>query len=356
MTDILVVRFGSLGDLCLLAWSLGSLARATAHGGGPPREVALVTKAAFAPLLARVPGVVRVEALPDGGLDDLARLARRLRPLRARVVVDAHGVLRSRLLLAMLGRRPRRRLAKHTAARLALLWLRRRPPALRLTMRDRFDALLTDLLPGCRLDPRPRPPLAGLAAPRGDEGARPRLGIAPGARWDPKRWPEARFAALLRAFRAASDAPVSVFLGPREETWYDGGELARTVAALPDVATVRGRDLVDLAGDLSACDVLVTNDSGLMHLAEATGTPVVALFGPTVREFGYAPTLPRSRLLEVPLFCRPCSRNGRRACWRRDHACLRRIDVERVLSEVLALRSWPAPGGAPPPCGEGDRA
>jgi ADP-heptose:LPS heptosyltransferase len=88
---------------------------------------------------------------------------------------------------------------------------------------------------------------------------------------------------------------------------------------------------------------VVTNDSGLMHVAEAVGTPVVALFGPTVRGFGYFPSLPRSAVLETNgLECRPCSRNGRRPCWRGDHACLTRIDSEAALARVDALGPWRA--------------
>jgi heptosyltransferase-2 len=80
--------------------------------------------------------------------------------------------------------------------------------------------------------------------------------------------------------------------------------------------------------------VVVTNDSGLLHLSEAVGTPVVALFGPTVREFGYFPRLGASAALEVPLECRPCSRNGKRPCHRGDLACLERIEVGAVLERV----------------------
>ncbi len=73
-----------------------------------------------------------------------------------------------------------------------------------------------------------------------------------------------------------------------------------------------------------------TNDSGLLHLAEAAGTPVLAFFGPTVRQFGYFPCLDDSEVLEVELDCRPCSRNGKRPCHREDLACLREITPDRA--------------------------
>jgi ADP-heptose:LPS heptosyltransferase len=82
------------------------------------------------------------------------------------------------------------------------------------------------------------------------------------------------------------------------------------------------------------------------------GTPVVAMFGPTVRAFGYAPSLPRSVLLEIDdLPCRPCSRNGKRPCHRGDLACLVRLEPDLVWQHAAAAGAWPgalAPGALAP--------
>jgi heptosyltransferase-2 len=72
-------------------------------------------------------------------------------------------------------------------------------------------------------------------------------------------------------------------------------------------------------------------------MAEAVGTPVLALFGPTVREFGYFPIRPGSRVMERSLDCRPCSRNGKRPCHRGDLACLRDIPPDEVLAALSAM-------------------
>jgi ADP-heptose:LPS heptosyltransferase len=129
---------------------------------------------------------------------------------------------------------------------------------------------------------------------------------------------------------------VRLFLGPQEESWYRGGPLAAAATAA-GAEVVRGLPLPEVAARLAGCAALVTNDSGLLHLAEAVGTPVVALFGPTVRAFGYAPHLPASRLLETDLDCRPCSRNGKRPCRRGDLACLERLDPAVVLAATAPL-------------------
>lgn len=332
MREILVVRFGSLGDVCLLGWTLSRLAPAAAAG---ECRVTLVTKPAFADLAERFAGVGRVVPLPGHDLAALGALARTLRRERWDHVLDAHGVLRSHALLALLGRRPTARIAKHTVARLRLLRGGGLDPSLTRTMRDRFDALLPPLAPlGLAVA---APPLASLAAGT----ATTALGLAPGAQWESKRWPDERFAAVLEAFRKRSPAPVRIFLGPRE-TWFADSPLAAAIAAAGGVEVYRDRSLTEVATALAGCRVVVCNDSGLMHVAEAVGTPVVALFGPTVRAFGYFPSLPGSTVLEVDhLDCRPCSRNGKRECWRGDLACLRSIGAEPALTAIYARGPWP---------------
>ncbi|HPF70198.1 MAG TPA: glycosyltransferase family 9 protein [Candidatus Krumholzibacteria bacterium] len=334
MRSILVIRFGALGDLCLLA---GALARAARAPGAAGRRVTLVTKAAFAPLLAEAAGVDRVIGF-SGGLGDLAALAGRLRRERFDTVIDAHHILRGHLLLVLMGRRPDARLAKDTAARLAVLRGAAPGAVLARTMRDRFADLLPALTGGDALPDEAPAALQRLARPC--PGGSPVLGLAPGARWPSKRWPEAHAARLVRD-HAAQGGRLRIFLGPDEEAWFAAGPLA---AAARDTGAevVQGRPLVEVAGLLSECAALVTNDSGLLHLAEAVGTPVVALFGPTVRAFGYAPHLPASRLLETDgLDCRPCSRNGKRPCHRGDLACLDRIAPDTVAAALAPLLALP---------------
>jgi len=337
MQEIVVIRFGALGDLCLAGWSLARLAAAP---GREQRRVTLVTKARFADLAARLRGVDRVLPLPEPGrLPDLVHLAAAVRRLRPDVVVDVHGVLRARLLATLLGRRPAARIRKDTAARLWLLRGGAAAPALGRHMRDRLDEVFDRAgLPAGE----PAPPLAHLA-PAGPRP--PVLGLAPGAQWDPKRWPQEHWAQLVREARAeVPGLALRVVLGPREGGWFDGGPLDRALADLGGpVEILRERPLGEVARALAACRALVCNDSGLLHLAEAVGTPVVALFGPTVRAFGYAPSLPRSALLEVDdLACRPCSRNGRRPCHRGDLACLVRLEPASIWRVAAAHGPWTA--------------
>lgn len=351
MQRTLVIRFGSLGDLCVCSWMISGIADVM-----PDVRISLATKDGFARLAREIRGVQDVHSLTGSSPAALDDLSLRLREAGTwDRVIDAHDVLRSRILTWKMRRGPDSRLDKNTLSRLALL-LRQRlrggregefngspvSGPLSLRMLDRFDFLADDAFPqlsrpGADLIAAGGPPPLASLRPR--HSSRPALGLAPGAQWNSKRWNPAKWAELLHGFRAVTDAPVRVFLGPREE-WFRGSVLAAAVASLPGVEVLAGRSLVEVAAGLAGCGRVATNDSGLLHLAEAAGTPVTALFGPTVRAFGYFPLLPGSNVCEIPLACRPCSRNGKRRCHRGDQACLERIEPSAVLAAVLAGRDW----------------
>jgi heptosyltransferase-2 len=74
-----------------------------------------------------------------------------------------------------------------------------------------------------------------------------------------------------------------------------------------------------------------------MHMATGVGTPVVALFGPTVEAFGFFPYRARANVLQRDLPCRPCSRMGGPSCPLGHHACLRKIGPDAVAAALAAL-------------------
>ncbi len=104
-----------------------------------------------------------------------------------------------------------------------------------------------------------------------------------------------------------------------------------------------------LKAALAQAALVVSNDSGPMHLATALGVPVLALFGSTVPAFGFVPAGPRDQILaadELP--CRPCSVHGRNRCWLGHWRCLREITPERIASQAIEQLAGSAndPGAA----------
>src|SRR5213079_3443104 len=98
---------------------------------------------------------------------------------------------------------------------------------------------------------------------------------------------------------------------------------------------------------LARARVVVSGDTGVMHMATGVGTPVVALFGPTVAQFGFFPYRAPAAVLERGLECRPCSSTGTAACPLGHHRCLTDITPEEVAATVERLVAWFAPPRRP---------
>jgi len=157
------------------------------------------------------------------------------------------------------------------------------------------------------------------------------LALCPGAEYGPaKRWSAASFSAVAREVSRQTDCGWLILGGPK-----DRPVATEIAAAVPTALDHCGRTtLRELMIALSACRLLLTNDTGPMHLAAALGTPVVALFGSTAPELT-GPGLPgdgRHRLVVGPASCAPCFL---REC-PIDFRCLSQVAVERVVEAVRA--------------------
>lgn len=98
------------------------------------------------------------------------------------------------------------------------------------------------------------------------------------------------------------------------------------------------RGLVDL---VASCDMAITSDSAPLHIASDLGRPVLALFGPTLPSFGFAPWRPHSIVLQVEgLACRPCHLHGPPQCPLGHHKCLREIPAKRIRRFVDRIMTF----------------
>jgi heptosyltransferase II len=212
-----------------------------------------------------------------------------------------------------------------------------------------------DLAAALGADPEPLPPKLEITAAeiqqaeqallsslrRQSDAAAPRqrptlLGINPGAHYGPaKRWPAESFAAVARAVSSRSGNCLWLALG---------GAADEKVCS--DIARLAGGGVVNLAGKtslrelmalLKLCRVLLTNDSGPMHVAAALGTPVVAIFGSTAPELT-GPGLPGDVRHQVLKAAPPCSPCFRRTC-PIDLRCLTGTTADRVIEAVFQALS-----------------
>ena len=162
------------------------------------------------------------------------------------------------------------------------------------------------------------------------------VAVSPTARWWTKRWPIDRFAQLTDLIQD-SGFPVVLFGGES-----DIPEIQRLQALTrTSPLSVAGQTtLKQLAAFLKRSSLLITNDSGPMHLAAAVGTPVVALFGPTdpVRTGPYPHLSPliMHTIIRKPVECSPCLS---KRCRVGDHRCMATIDVTEVFERSRKILS-----------------
>jgi heptosyltransferase-2 len=166
---------------------------------------------------------------------------------------------------------------------------------------------------------------------------RPTLAVAAGAEYGAaKRWPADGFIQALRGIRSKTDCRV-IFVGSKAERPYCK-HLAEKINAAshdPIVTVIAGRtSLRELCACLARCRVLLTSDTGPMHLAAAVGTPTVAIFGstdPALTGPNYPGVEPRHTIIRHPVACSPCFL---REC-PIDFRCMKRIEPEQVAAAVL---------------------
>ncbi|MEI6398501.1 MAG: glycosyltransferase family 9 protein [Pseudomonadota bacterium] len=171
------------------------------------------------------------------------------------------------------------------------------------------------------------------------------LALAPGASHEPKRAPTDVFldilTALAHSWPVGTPLPGLLFVGGADDRKAAVNLLDQMVWE-GSVLNVAGKlTLEQTATAIAACQGLLSNDSGLAHIAEAIGKPVAVLFGPTSEAFGFPPQRAESRAFSAALGCRPCSKHGKNYCRYGDQLCFRSIDtleVARFLAGILCQK------------------
>jgi lipopolysaccharide heptosyltransferase II len=337
----LVIRFSSIGDI-VLSTPLLRVLRATF----PKIQLDYVTRTEYAELVRHNQNVNLVyEYDVREGFEGLRRLKQKLRDEAYDTVVDIHGSLRSIFLRTGLGAQRVFTIDKRKYERFMLVHLKKNLYRSIVSVADRYIEPLEAI--GVRSDGKgpelhiPDEVLFGVSGKMATlqlHRFERTIGLCPTARHFTKRWPDDRFVALGVRFAREEDGKVLIFGGK------DDRNLTSTIAARinAEAGAERATDLsgqfslLETAAAMEYCDVVVTNDSGLMHIASAMHKKLVAVFGSTVREFGFFPY--GGIVVErTGLGCRPCSHIGRPSCPEGHLRCLKEIDVEEVYQRVHQL-------------------
>ncbi len=184
----------------------------------------------------------------------------------------------------------------------------------------------------------PEDKLAGFYIPysttRQSIASRSRIGIAPGAFHQTKKWPPEKFIGLANALHNRYGSEI-VLLGGGNDT-----DVCRQIAenAKCKITDLSGsQSIYDTVRIIDTCRLVVSNDTGIMHMSAARHVPVAAIFGSTVPEFGFTPYRVEHAIIEKIIPCRPCTHYGRAACPKGHFDCMNLIEINDVLKSAENL-------------------
>ncbi len=161
------------------------------------------------------------------------------------------------------------------------------------------------------------------------------VGLVPGSQWGTKRWPAEQFAALVEQVTAWPGTHCALFGAPQER---DIADAVLAACRVPVIDWVGKTSLSELPAYMERCDVVVSNDTGSMHIAAALGKPIVTLYGPTTPELGFSPYgVPWEEASVASLDCRPCHAHGPERCPLSHWRCLRELQPTQVVEGVARL-------------------
>ncbi len=328
---ILFIKPSSLGDI---VQALPALAALREHS--PQAHIAWLVKRQWADVLGRVEGIDRVWAVGPGLAGWLSEIPR-LRAERFDLAVDLQGLLRSALMARLAGCPVRIGFANGREGSPLFYSHQVVVPTPEMHAVDRY-LLVADVLGAPRsatpqfrfmISPADREQVAVVLGRAGVRAGSPWIAMNVSARWPTKRWPLESYAAVADRLHQDGTGPVVLIGGPDDRADAQRMKALVKTSSLMDVTGLTPLGL--LPALLHGASVLVTNDSGPMHVAAAVGTPVVALFGPTspVRT---GPHGTQHRVLTHPLPCSPCF--SRRCLHAVDRECLTGIAPAQVVEAV----------------------
>lgn len=328
MNTFLIIRLGSLGDVIH-----GIPAAAALRRRYPQAQIDWVVDPRYVELLDLVEGIDRRVPFDPR---DLTRgrgramsVLRDLRRTRYDAVIDLQGLLKSALVARLVGARqiigfPRGHLREPLAA---LFYTNAPDPGSAAHVIEKNMALLALLGVTDRTVQFPlRIPRTDTVATIADRLGSDRYALVnPGAAWPNKRWPTDKFGALAASLRRELSLRSLVLWGPGEQS------LAAAVVAASQGAAEAAppTTMTEVFGLARTARVMISGDTGPLHMAGAVGTPLVALFGPTLSERN-GPWSPRDVVVSRVA---QCSCLYERRC-RKETPCIDDIGVDEVVDAV----------------------
>jgi heptosyltransferase-2 len=340
---ILIIRLSSIGDI-VLATPLVRVLRARF----PFSQIDFVLRKEYADLIRynkNLDSIVEFDA--KTGFYGLRRLKNQLRAEQYDLVLDIHNSLRSRYLRILISVKNIVVVNKRIFARTMLVKFKKNYYREIVSIADRYIETVYKF--GVQNDN------AGLELHVPDEiklniykkmsalgidRNKKIIGFCPSAKHATKCWPQERFTEFGIRLANEYGTKIILFGGPadKDRCGAIADAINERIGKGRAVDLSRELSLLETAAVMEFCDIIVTNDSGLMHIASSMKKKVMAIFGSTVREFGFFPVGTESVIVErTGLYCRPCSHIGRSNCPEGHFRCMKEIQVEDVAEAIKGM-------------------
>jgi heptosyltransferase-2 len=337
-------RLSSIGDIVLSS----ALIRTLRQRAGKNARIDFVVRKEYAELVRHSHHLSIVHDYDvNSGFEGLKQLAKNLYDERYDLAVDIHDSIRTKFLRTAC--RPQKTVVidKRKFERWLLVNMKRDAYDDQLSVAERYIETVSEY--DVRYDGKgleifiPDSTLFEISGKMGKlrlDQFETVIGVCPGSKHFTKRWPKERFAEI--AVRAAKEFNAKIFLfggaDERDDCAFVADEVSRRVTER-SVNNFAGEfTLLESAAALEFCDAVVTNDSGLLHLAAAKQKKIVAIFGSTVKQFGFTPFGTESVVIENnALDCRPCTHIGRKDCPKGHFQCMMHLGGDTVFTALTRL-------------------
>lgn len=337
MQKILIIRLSSIGDIILTT----PLVRAV-KTKYPDAEVSFLVKKEFYDVIKTNPHIDKFIVLDKSeGFPGLKKLKKQIQEQHYDLLIDIHKNFRSIYLRTHSKARQVRKYSKQIFKRTMLvklkinLFKKIKPVYLRYFesvnhLGIYYDGKGTEVSVPVEDEKTVKKMLSIYPKSSGRKLAV----ICPGASFANKRWKTEGFAQVAEYLYKEKHAFICFAGGKRDVELCD--KIAKTVSF--KTANFAGKlSLLGSAALIKSAGLILTNDTGMMHLAQAQKRPVVAVFGPTTKELGYFPIPDKSVVVEKNLACRPCTHNGLNHCPKKHFACMQNISAEQVIKAINSI-------------------
>ena len=330
MNRVLLIRLSHLGDIILTEPVVRSIRAAY-----PDAEIEFLTREMYRDVVELFDGIDSVLGLEIPGRDQtlfgLSKTVRRICHQRYDLVVDLHNNLRSRWIAFQLHADKVNRYPKNWRARRRAVRKKLHDAGLH-TVDLYLDALKGTGIPIVARNPGVTIPAENSGQLLEDHGLR-RGGyvvFAIGASHPTKHYPIPQWVDLAETVVAEFDTNVVVVEKERQGYLNLFDDLAKSGR----LCVLTGLQLPSLAGLLAASHLTVSNDSGVMHLSAAAGTPTAGLFGPTHPSLGFSPLGEKCVAVTTDESCSPCSKHGASPCYRDERYCFTKMDAGMIIDRI----------------------